>query len=44
MSENEANKSKTMASNRQPSILLVDDDIAHRTMLKVNIQGEGYQR
>ncbi len=32
-----------MMPNRQPSILIVDDDIAHRTMLKVNIKGEGYQ-
>ena len=27
----------------QGSILLVDDDAAHRTMLKVNLQAEGYQ-
>ncbi len=31
-----------MKHNKQPSILLVDDDIGHRTMLKVNIQNEGY--
>ncbi len=31
-----------MENKRQASILLVDDDVAHRTMLKVNLQGEGY--
>jgi two-component system response regulator HydG len=32
-----------MAEKRsQERILLVDDDSAHRTMLKVNLQGEGY--
>ncbi len=31
-----------METVKQPSILLVDDDLAHRTMLKVNLQGEGY--
>lgn len=28
--------------NKQETILLVDDDAAHRTMLKVNLLGEGY--
>ena len=28
---------------KKESILLVDDDVAHRTMLKVNLIGEGYR-
>ncbi len=28
---------------KQETILLVDDDVAHRTMLKVNLASEGYQ-
>jgi two-component system, NtrC family, response regulator HydG len=28
---------------KRTTILLVDDDSAHRTMLKVNLQGEGYR-
>jgi len=28
--------------NKQETVLLVDDDAAHRTMLKVNLLGEGY--
>ena len=28
---------------KKASILLVDDDVAHRTMLKVNLLGEGYR-
>ncbi len=30
-----------MKKTPQPTILLVDDDIAHRTMIKVNIESEG---
>jgi len=32
-----------MAEQLQETILLVDDDEAHRTMLKVNLLGEGYR-
>ncbi len=32
-----------MENNKHHSVLLVDDDNAHRTMLKVNLQSEGYQ-
>ncbi len=28
---------------KKQTILLVDDDVAHRTMLKVNLRGEGYR-
>ena len=28
---------------RQPRVLLVDDDMTHRTMLKVNLQREGFR-
>ncbi len=30
-----------MKKTPQPTILLVDDDVAHRTMIKVNIESEG---
>lgn len=32
-----------MTELRKKKILLVDDDVAHRTMLKVNLSGEDYQ-